>query len=383
MRAILPLLVFASACAPSVIPAFEAARDQALADPGPAPAAWRPDAIVTMSPVLVDLALRQLLESQAQVVGTLDVGLLRATPTVTVERVSLGDATCDRCLSVDAGLRGSLAVSTPLGSIAAPLRADLSFDAEFEVLELDGSWTVTLAPREVRTVDVRVGGTDLSALTGPVVGWLTDALAGHRVPVADLGSASLPLRAMRVRPLGEGLRLELLTDTPAPVAVPDPDLVPESGWRLDLATDALVDLARATSLGAEPGPHGIVAEPTALFASGDRFVLNLRLWRVVGRGWWRDYVVHGTLAVRDGAIVLTPDQVEDAGHSPGAAWTDPMAGLAHGRILRTVERALETSVPAVHDTTGQPLPVLEVRIEELRGLGTVIVGHGAMVLGQP
>lgn len=383
MRAHLLPILLTTGCAASVIPAFEAARDRALADPGPAPEAWQPDAIITMSPVLVDLSLRRLLESQTEVAGALDVGLLKATPRVTVEHVALGTGTCDRCLSVDAGLSGTLVVDTLLGSASAPMRAELSFDAEFEVLELDGSWTVTLAPRAVRTVEVHVAGADLTALTEPVVGWLTDALSGHRVPVADLGSPSLPLRAMRVAPVGEGLRLELLTDTPTPAPVLEPDGLPLDGWRLDLATDSLLDLARAASLGAEPGEHGIVAEPTALFATADEFVLNLRLWRVMGRGWWRDYEIHGTLTVADGEIALTPERVVDLGHSRGASWTDPLAGLAHGRILRTVERALETSVPAIHDTEGQALPLLEVRIEEITGLGPVIVGQGSMTLGPP
>jgi len=110
------------------------------------------------------------------------------------------------------------------------------------------------------------------------------------------------------------LVLELLTDTPDPQAVREPDQVPGNGWRLDLATDSLLDLARIASFRAEPLPRQIVAEPTSLYVDGRSFTLGLRLWRVKGRGWWRDYSVTGTLAVTgDDRIALTPERVEPVG----------------------------------------------------------------------
>lgn len=382
MRLFPPLLVFLCACAPSVIADFEHARSEALADPGPAPADWEPDAHLTLSDAVVDASLEQLLAVHGSVDHRIEAGPVAARPNLVVKRASLSAARCPGCTRVDARLTGDLTVQTPLGAIAAPVRADLVFDAVFALGELDGSRVLTLAPRTVQTLDVSVAGTDLRALTDPLTEWISEAITDSPpVAIAELGG-TLPIRAIRVVP-GDGLlRLDLLTATPDPAPIPEPDGLPGNGWRLDLSTDALLDIARAASMQAEPLPRGIVAEPTSLYVDGDSFVLGLRLWRTTGRGWWRDYTVRGSLEVvpRQGektAIALTPAGVVEEGHSKGAAWADPLAALGQGVILKTLERALETSLPGTVREGGRKLQ-WEVRIDAVEGRGAAVVAHGGL-----
>lgn len=382
-----PLLLIAAlctpGCAPSVIPEFNAARDAALADPGPAPQDWEPDAVVTLSERLVDEALEDLLDVHGKMESAIDVGPLKATPKLKVTGVELSRARCADCLGIKAELGGHLKVSTPLGAVKAPVSAMLDFDAVFGLDAAEDTWTLTIAPKKVRQVDVDVAGADFSPLTQPLTSWVSDALAqAGPLPVADLGSSALPIRGMKVSPAGRDLRLQLLTATPDPVAVREPDGPPGEGWRLDLATDTLLDLARKATFQAEPLPHSIVPEPTSLIVTDDTFVLGLRLWHVKGRGWWRDYDVHGHLKVQGNDIELTPQNVDDVARSRGAAWADPLAALAQGAILKALERALETSVPAVHRDKGEKVRLV-VTIEAIEGREAVVVAHGGLKVTQP
>ena len=79
-HATLPLLLaLCTACAPSVIPMYEAARDEALADPGPAPENWSPDAVLVLSAPLVDEALEGILAEHGTLKGDVPLGPVTAT----------------------------------------------------------------------------------------------------------------------------------------------------------------------------------------------------------------------------------------------------------------------------------------------------------------
>ena len=99
-------------------------------------------------------------------------------------------------------------------------------------------------------------------------------------------------------------------------------------------------------MAAEPLDFDIVPEPTHLTIEGDTFELGLRLWRVSGRGWWRDYTISGTVEAGTKRVLLAPVSVTKDAASPGAALVDPLAFLGQGVILRTIESALNTSMPA-------------------------------------
>jgi len=118
-----------------------------------------------------------------------------------------------------------------------------------------------------------------------------------------------------------------------------------TGWQMHIAEETLLQLARKASFEKGPLEHDIVVEPTLLHFTRDGFTLGLRLWRVKGRGWWRDVVIAGDIEIAKKRIKLHPKSVAEAGKSRGAAWADPLAALAQGLILKSIENTLETSLP--------------------------------------
>ena len=213
-RVLLLLLFLLTGCAASVIPAWEAARDRALQDPGPAPPQWEPDAVLLMSEALVDDALGVLLAEQGNLRGEIAAGPITAVPDLSVRQVDLKAAKCERCLRVRAELDGVITVRSLLGEVEAPVQAVLRFDAVFDVVQADEVWSLTVAPKKLHQVEIDLAGADLAAFVQPVRAWLEEAFIDQPpIPLAELGSTDLPIRAMRVVPVRRDLRVDLLTTT--------------------------------------------------------------------------------------------------------------------------------------------------------------------------
>ena len=379
-RVLLLLCFLLTGCAASVIPAWEAARDHALQDPGPPPSQWEPDAVLLLSEALVDDALVVLLAEQGNLRGEIAAGPITAVPDLSVRQVDLKAAKCERSLRVRAELEGVITVRSLLGEVDAPVRADLRFDAVFDVVQAGEVWSLTVAPRKLHHVEIDLAGADLAAFVQPIRTWLEEAVVRQPpLPLADLGSTDLPIRAMRVIPVRRDLRVDLLTTTHQARPLSTGTDAIEQGWRLDLSAPALLDLARRAAFEAGPISHDVVVEPTSLYIEEDVFTLGLRLWRLKGRGWWRDYEIDGRVTVEGRGISLQPTDVRDRGHSRGAAWADPLAALGEGVILKAIERAMETSLPAIHRERGAALKVV-VQIEQVDGNGDVLVLHGGLTL---
>jgi hypothetical protein len=344
-------LLLLSSCAASVIPAFEAARDDALRMPGPAPADWHPDAVLRMSKATVDDNLTVILEENATLTDKLELGPATIRPKLAIKSIELDSAPkCDECLKLDVDLVGTVKVSTVLGSSKVDLSGGATFDVALGLVDSGTDWQLTATPRSVRSV--RVGLGSVVAGAGNLKVFLQDWIDQHLVSeigeqtIADLGDADLPFRAVEVVPGPGSIELHLLTEsgTEAKAAVSGP--APQSGWSLEMAAPTLLALARRASMAAEPLDFDVVPEPTRLTIEGDAFELGLRLWRVSGRGWWRDYTINGTVEARTKRVVLVPVSVTKDAASPGAALVDPLAFLGQGVILRTIETALNTSMPA-------------------------------------
>ena len=126
--------------------------------------------------------------------------------------------------------------------------------------------------------------------------------------------------------------------------------------------------------------HDVVADPRALDIKRGAFELQLRLWRIKGRGWWRDYTVSGSFTHENGRVVLEPKDVRQTGQSPGAVLVDPLAALAEGHILDGMARALQTSVPTTssQDVGGAPMTV---RIDTAWGAGALVSLKGTLDTG--
>jgi hypothetical protein len=373
-------------CAKSITPLYEAAREAALSQPGPAGASWEPDVVLQLSPPAVEDVLRTAVRQQGPLSETLEISGARVQAEVRLKSLQVARARpCEGgCIGLEADFTGKLdwAVGPLKGS--TPFSAHGLLDAVFEVVEQRGELVVQGAPRRLRELELELGELEarVSGLRRSVRSWLEgEALAQLPAqPFARFPREGLPVRAARVLPDGGGLRLDLLTDVPEPGrAAAGPR--PAEGFTLTLSEATLLSLARQEAFEHGPVGYEVVPEPTSLDFTEEGFVLGLRLWRPVGRGWWRDYTISGTARVQGGKLALAPDEVTEGPKSPGAALVDPLAALAEGLILDAIEDAVKTSLP-LHGQEKIGEATARVELQDLAPADGAVRGTGTVQLGK-
>jgi hypothetical protein len=373
-------------CAKSITPLYEAAREAALAQAGPAGASWEPDVVLQLSAPVVEDVLRTAVRQQGPLQKTLEISGARVQAQVRLKSLAVARAKpCPGgCVGLEADFAGELdwAVGPLQGT--TPFSAHGLLDAVFEVVQQKGELEVQGAPRRLRELELEVGELEgrISGLRRSVRAWLEDeALA--RVPAqpfARFPSDGLPVRAARVLPDGEGLRIDLLTDVPEPGrASAGPR--PQEGFTLTVSEPTLLSLARQEAFEHGPVGYEVVPEPTSLDFTEEGFVLGLRLWRPVGRGWWRDYTITGSARVAGGKLSLAPREVTEGPKSPGAALVDPLAALAEGLILDAIEDAVQTSLP-LHGQEKIGEAAVRVELQQLAPAAEAVRGTGTVQLGK-
>lgn len=379
-----------SGCGPSIVPLYEQARTDALADAGPAPANWQPDLVLHLSePVVQRLAKEGLATNETlhQRVEFAAMGLpVTVTPDLAARRVEVGAVRgCASCLSVDTTLVGP-AKWTALGQRGAvDLRVHTKFSLEVTSEMKDGAFAVTVAPRSIDTLEVTVEGAEarVSELLEKALGedWQKKVLAGiDPIDLGTFGSQGLPLRALRVVALvNGGLQLEMLSSSPTPGALAVRERALAQGFAVYADEGSLLDLARAEAFRAAPLTHEVVAEPTKLTVTGSEFDLGLRLWRPVGSGWWRDYDAHGTLSLTDHGVHLAADKVAEGPTSEGAELADPLALLAEGAILSGIGDALVAGCPRRSTAIADGVRV-STDVTGVTGKAGVVVVSGTVVV---
>lgn len=373
-------------CVGSVLPLYEESRSEALAQPSPPGPHWEPDAVLHLTDALLEDVVEVALEEYGTLSEPVDLPALRAslTPVLHVDRVKISSTDrCERCLAVKAHLDGDLRwkLGARKGSVDASGSA--VFDVELVTEQDKGQWTVQIVPKQIRRAEVQLGKINpklAAKAEGAVKDWLRERLLA-KVPTYDLGpfgAEDVPLLAVKVLPAPRGVRVAMLTSAPGatPVEVRDSKL--SEGWQLDISQGSLLGLARRASFEYGAASYDIVSEPTSLTMGRDHFTMGLRLWRPKGKGWWRDYTVQGDFDVNDkGRLVLEPRSVEEGDKSEGASVVDPLALLAEGYILSTIEQTLATSVPVQQGLTLGDRDVT-VRIDRVWGAGHTLTAKGGV-----
>lgn len=384
----LPVLLLSLGCASGIRNMYEAERDAALAR-APAPAdGWQPDVRVRLS----DSALDGLVQA------TLDQGVLawdeqltlsgplglkaKVEPAGRVRSLSLSASRqCDGCMEVQAGLEGQAKWSAAGASGSVPFTAQVKGTVTFAVEAEGQGWAVSGRLHDVDEVKVgvdRLGSLDATDLLGD---WVGQALKEARpLALGTFGGVDLPLRAARLSTPRGQLELQLLTDAAdgGPVTA-----------GVHLASDFEVRISSATALALarrkafEQGviAYDVAAVPTALAVDGGGFSMGLRLWKLQGAGWWRDYAVTGTLGVQQQQLRLTATEAVEGEKSLGAGLVDPLALLAEGRILEAVTEGLDQALPA---STGLNVGGQQItaRVEAVQGARAAIELTGRLVQGQ-
>ena len=343
------------ACAGHIQEQYEAEKAAVLAAAPAASADWSPDIRVRIRPEgLQDIST-----------AALDAGLLawdraltvdgvaglsaELTPKARVTRLELSPGRrCGDCLSVTAALKGSADWNL------AGVKGSLPFTAE-----LGGVLEVALEPEgdqhrlrarlgDLTSLSVQVGELRRLSVDDRLQGWVKKAVqAAPAFTVATLGGDGLPLRAARLRIQPDAVVVDALSEMAAGAPVDDFSGTLEAGsdWEVRASSETVLAMMRVAAFQAGMLDYDVAIDPRSLSVADDGFTLGLRLWRLSGRGWWRDYTVDGRLGVQGRKLTLEAEQATEGDKSPGAGLADPLALLAEGRILQAITDNLRQAVP--------------------------------------
>jgi hypothetical protein len=387
-RAFTASAVLSVACSfSSTLPEYEEARARALAAPPALPTAWKPDAAILISPRAMGNLTSTVLEAH----GTLDTpipvqGFGKVIPDLTIRDATVKPSkACPTCLAVDLTIDGTVQTDGAI-KLTSPLAATIGVDVELEGTTDGKDHVVTLRARDVRRVDVSKTSLPApleKALSNALVGEARKALVDQAKPreVARLPAGDLPLRALRTATDGQAVRIDLRTSANATADLELANTPPRSGWIFAMTQESMLALARAEAMKQGPVSYDVVPEPTGLRITGDRFELDLRLWKTTGAGWWRDYTVQGRIQAGNDGIELVPGDIAEKGASKGALAADPLAALGGSVILSTIRESMQVSAPALHAADVGAQRALEIRVTSVRGAGPHVLVMGSLEPG--
>lgn len=367
-------------CASGIRSMYEAERDAALGRAESPDASWIPDIRVRLSSAALDRMVQDVVARSVlswnetlRLDGPLGIKA-QVEPSGRVTSLTLSPSTaCDGCLSADVSIAGKADWSAAGAKGSVPIEARLGATVSFELSRSGEAWATSGRITSVDRVQVssaRLGSLDVSELLG---GWLSEAVSeAGPVALGELGGVNLPVRAARLAtPRGE-LELQLLSDVldGAPVSS---GLALSRDFEVRVSAPTLLALARRQAFETGTIAYDVAAVPTSLSVDDQAFTMGLRLWKLKGVGWWRDYSVAGQIAVSGGELSLVAQQATEGEKSKGAGLADPIALLAEGRILEAITDGLKAAVPA-STAVNVGDQQLRARVEEVRG------DRGALVL---
>lgn len=387
---LLAILLGTAGCAKSIVSEFETLRDATLRPNLEVPPRWQPDAVL----VLTDALLEPLLERGLERAGAFDQryalggGRNYIRPKLEITTLSLSESTrCSACLGMEASLSGEMSWQIANSSGSLPLGGELAFDAEIGAERRDDRWVVTLLPRDVTRADLEISGrtfrTVRNIAQGALDEWARSQIFSQIQPfvLTSFEAQDLPLRALRATPHQGGVQIEALTQAPITELAGAAEPGPGETWALSLSEQALLHMARVEAFNHGPVSHEVVVEPKGLTLRDGTFDLGLRLWRPVGRGWWRDLAIEGTWARTPRGFSLQAVEATEIARSRGARMVDPLAALAEGRILQAVERAVTTSLPGGQQGQIAGTPI-QLDISRLAGQGRALHAAGTAEIGR-
>jgi hypothetical protein len=353
---LLPLLLAGPAgCGPKIGMEYERERALALALPPPVEAQWRPDLRILVSEPPIERAIHRALDAglegldkklQADALG----GRVSLRPKARVDAVTVKiPKDCAGCVAVTAELKGELGWSLGPLSGQLPFRAGLGGRPRFALDQVPTGWQVALQLTGIDRVAVQIAALQELDLGPLLQGWVSQGVAAAPpVALGEIGAEGLPLRAMRLGQAEGALVLEALSDVPSPgqVGGDGARLSPGADWSVRVAQDTLLSMARREAFKAGPQQLDLALDPRGLRVDGGAWALDLRLWRLGGLGWWREYTVNGEIAVQDGQITLTGTGADEGAASPGAGLANPLLALTDGLLLEILARAISETLPA-------------------------------------
>lgn len=380
-------LLLLAGCAGNIKALYEEEKALVMADPLPVGEDWAPELRLRLSEAalqeLAEVAVTEGLLAYDEVIEVDNpLGLkVEVKPKATVKKLSVAvGKDCGGCLELDAKLGGRARWSAAGSSGKVPFTAKVKGTVAFELEETPKGWTIEGRLVELDRVKLEselVGQLDLTKFLGE---WTREAL--EEVPALELGrigGEDLPLRAARLTGGSGSIELHALTRVSGGQSVPPLSSPLTEGWDLHLHEATALALARREAFALGTIDYDVAVDPRSLDLDAERFTMGLRLWRLSGAGWWREYTVQGDVSVGKRKIRLQPTEATEGEKSKGAGLADPLALLVEGRILEAVSDGMRQAFPGGAAARVGDRKLL-TRVEAVAGEGALIRVSGGVEL---
>lgn len=350
MRKSLLLLAALVACSSVVKDEFQATYAEVTRPPQPIGPDWDPDIAVRVAPGIVEAAIAAALQG-VDLSTYVEVPGGDLEPKLTVENLRIRDpkTRCDGCIGLKSALKGTVGFKLLTFAGKANVRIHVGLDTRLHVRQEADGWVVLADPPTVTEIETDldvVNRTVSDFIVSPLAQWVSTTIGTRVQPIvlARLGQIDVPLQALRVSVQNGAVALDARTTAPGDQVVGEA-IEPGTGWTARISAASVEAAARQAAFKQGSLGFGVWIDPRGIDIDDDTFLLNLRLWRVSGSGWWRDYEVQADMAIDGGKLQLTPRDVRQTDASPNAGLVDPIAALLQGKILDVISSAINTSVP--------------------------------------
>jgi len=358
---------------------YEARKAHALGPPAPFVEGWATEVALRLGEELVTSMLKGAANEELAGAPPLDLPLGKVRFDAELKRVQLIEPGCDQCVGLRGTIKGTARVRVK--QLKKEIPFTLRFRAQLHFETSDGGLRgrhLFMSLEDIQELELDLAGYE-AELSKPLKRASKDLL--ERVQDVDLGAIATPeltLRDVRVRGSTDGLLIEALAVCVEAAGMTLPPWDGE-GFQVVVSEGVLLDASRkeAFQAGDISGEHALNlhAEPTSLDIEGDHFTLGLRLWRLEGSGWWRDYTLEGPIELSKGHIRLKADDLHEGERSPGAALVDPLSWLGEGVFLETIAESAHGAWPA-----REAFPVgdlqLTTTLTSARGVGDALILEG-------
>lgn len=380
-------LLLLAGCAGNIKALYEEERALVMADPPPVGENWAPELRLRLSEAalqeLAEVAVAEGLLAYDEVIEVKNpLGVkVEVKPKASVKKLTVAvGKDCGGCLELDARLAGKARWSAAGNSGRIPFTAKVKGTVAFELEETRKGWSIQGRLVELQKVKLEselVGKLDVTSILGD---WTREAL--EEVPPLELGRIGgddLPLRAARITGGDGAIELQALTQVSGGQAVPPLRSALSEGWDVHIHEATALALARREAFALGTVDYDIALDPRRLDLDAERFTMELRLWRLSGAGWWREYTVQGDVSVGKRKIRLAPTEATEGEKSKGAGLADPLALLVEGRILEAVSDGMRQALPGGAAAKVGDRKLL-TKVSEVAGEGELIRLSGAVEL---
>ena len=385
------LLLLLACTNPALQDEYDARKTAALASPGEPASGWRAEGALRLSAQLLEELMAASIKSESKAAEPIDLsGLGTLKPVLTLDKFKLVDGDCKTCVGAEGTISGNAIIKVAGIKKKIPFTADFTLDMTFETearTSKDGAGLrhIILKPSKVRKLRVELSGAAKALdLEKPLKTYGEQVLERiEPIDLGDLGGPELHLRDVRVKEEDGVMRIELLTDAPKNVPVKSWPEVPQQGFQVVMSEAALLSIARreAFTLGEVAPGTGIYAEPTSLDLDGMGFEMGLRVWRLDGNDWWRDYTLSGDISILKEELVLKATEVEEGEKSKGAGIADPLALIGEAYIMRILQDSAQGALPGSEQfEVGSS--AWTVVLEDAQGVGENLVMSGRIRVGK-